>query len=184
VTLPPGWERLDARRSSTGSDPKASTIGIVEVASFVASAVAEPPPTTMTAGLRLTKSAASAGFRSKCFSAQRYFKHKVLAFDEARFPQTCTDAIDCARVSPRLVAVKEANNRHGRLLRARNQRPRDGRAAECSDKVTPPHWSSRRRLLPTSFGNAITPGICERRNGVNDQFPMQESWIVHVAIGS
>ena len=67
------------------------------------------------------------------------FKHEVLAFDEARIPETCPDAIDCARISPGLVAVKEANNRHGRLLRARNQRPRGGRAANAGDEITPLH---------------------------------------------
>jgi hypothetical protein len=62
----------------TGNDPKpdrirasVNTIGIVDVAAFAARIVTAPPVETRTAALRPTSSAAIAGKRSYCPSAQR-----------------------------------------------------------------------------------------------------------------
>src|SRR5215831_6261781 len=59
--LLPGRLRLWTRPIWTGSIPVTKTIGIVVVAAFAASAEAEPPTVTITEGLRLTSSVASAG---------------------------------------------------------------------------------------------------------------------------
>src|SRR5262249_5500543 len=64
VILPPGCARLATRPTSTGSEPMIKTIGIVCVAALAARAAAVVPATAMTATLRPTSSAASAGSRS------------------------------------------------------------------------------------------------------------------------
>jgi hypothetical protein len=60
VTLPLGRLMLATRPISTGSAAAEKTIGIVMLPVFAARAEG-PPPTTITATLRLTRSAASAG---------------------------------------------------------------------------------------------------------------------------
>src|SRR5262249_19840855 len=72
VTLPPGRLRLSTIPAATGSELVVKTIGMVLVAAITARTAGRAPPTRMTATLRLMRSAASAGARSKCPSAQRY----------------------------------------------------------------------------------------------------------------
>jgi transposase len=55
-----------------GRKPMTKTIGMVVVAALAASAGGMPPAVAMTETLRPTRSAASAGSRSYCPSAQRY----------------------------------------------------------------------------------------------------------------
>src|SRR5215211_3154492 len=71
VAFPPGRARLATRPSLTGSRPPVNTIGIVGVAVLAANAGSPPPVATITATGRRTKSAANAGRRSYCPSAQR-----------------------------------------------------------------------------------------------------------------
>jgi hypothetical protein len=61
VKFPPGRARLATAPYSTGSTPLPNTIGVVEVASFIASASAIPPIVAIRSTLRPTRSAASAG---------------------------------------------------------------------------------------------------------------------------
>lgn len=70
VTFAPGWRRLAASPSATGSDPLAVTMGIVDVARFAAIVVLVVP-VTMTSTLRRTSSAASIGSRSLSLRPQR-----------------------------------------------------------------------------------------------------------------
>src|SRR5262249_10916423 len=70
VTLPPGRERLVTRPAATGSVPKATTIGMVDVACFTGAAALSAG--TMTSTLRRTNSAATSAKRSGRPSAQRY----------------------------------------------------------------------------------------------------------------
>src|SRR5262249_24318482 len=70
--VPPGRPRLDTRPSLTGSSPTMKTMGVVAVAPLAANAEAGPPFVAITATRRRTSSAASAGRRSYCPSAQRY----------------------------------------------------------------------------------------------------------------
>ena len=72
VRLPPGRFRLATSPSATGSAPVRKTTGMVLVAALAASTPSTWPATAITATLRLTRSAASAGSRSFCSSAQRY----------------------------------------------------------------------------------------------------------------
>ena len=71
VRLPSGRARLETRPSLTGSSPTLNTMGIVAVAALAANATGLPPVAAMTATCRRTNSAASAGSRSYCPSAQR-----------------------------------------------------------------------------------------------------------------
>jgi hypothetical protein len=68
VTLPPGRFRLATRPSLTGSLPVVNTIGIVVVDDLAR--IAARVLLTMTAGRRVTTSAAKASNLSKRFSAQ------------------------------------------------------------------------------------------------------------------
>jgi hypothetical protein len=63
VRLPPGRGKLATRPASTGSMPVSKTIGIVEVASFAASAEGMLP-VAIRLTLRATRSAANPGKRS------------------------------------------------------------------------------------------------------------------------
>jgi hypothetical protein len=72
VALPFGRAKLSTSPTLTGSSATPNTIGIVEVAAFAASAAGMPPIATITATWRSTRSAAIAGSRSYCPSAQRY----------------------------------------------------------------------------------------------------------------
>src|SRR5262249_9479141 len=65
VILPPGRLRLVTRSYLTGSSASVKTIGIVEVASFAATAAYGEPVATITATLRSTRSAASSGRRER-----------------------------------------------------------------------------------------------------------------------
>ena len=68
VTFTPGLLRLVTRPNATGSPAMTKTIGMVVVAAFAASA-GSVPTATITATRRRTRSAASEGSRSNCFSA-------------------------------------------------------------------------------------------------------------------
>ena len=63
VALLPGRARLVTRPSLTGSSATKKTMGI-EVVAFPAAIEAGPPPLTMSATRRRTRSAASSGNRS------------------------------------------------------------------------------------------------------------------------
>jgi hypothetical protein len=71
VRLPAGRLRLATSLFFTGSLAKALTMGIVVVAALRAKAELSPPGAATTATRRPTSSAASAGRRSLCPSAQR-----------------------------------------------------------------------------------------------------------------
>jgi hypothetical protein len=92
------------------------------------------------------------------------FKHEVLAFDEAASLKTCPDAVDCARVSPRLVAVKQANNRHCRLFCACRERPSGGRSCKRFDEIASSHCLYQGGDYAER--DVITEEGCRRRNAV------------------
>src|SRR5215831_8289525 len=71
VKLPPGRARLATSPSLTGSSATTNTMGIVVVPALAANAEAKFPA-AITATCRRTSSAASAGSRSNCPSAERY----------------------------------------------------------------------------------------------------------------
>ena len=87
VTLPPGRARLPTRPEATGSAAPTTTMGIVVVASFAASADADTMA-TITSGLFFTISAASAGSRAKSPSAERRSTTIVLpsTYPKSRIP--------------------------------------------------------------------------------------------------
>ncbi len=66
------------------------------------------------------------------------FDRHVVALDIARFAQAFPERAYKTRVLVRRSAVEEADNRQGRLLSARRERPR-GRAAEQRDELAPLH---------------------------------------------
>jgi hypothetical protein len=72
VRLPQGRARPATRPVATGSSPITATMGIVELAFLPARAELSPPPVIKTSTLRLARSSANAGRRSKRPSAERY----------------------------------------------------------------------------------------------------------------
>ena len=68
----PGWAAERGWPAFTGSPPLAKTMGIVEVAALAAIADAVPPMARIRSTERRTRSAASAGRRPYCPSAERY----------------------------------------------------------------------------------------------------------------
>src|SRR5262249_40251525 len=78
----------------------------------------------------------------------------VLALDVAVIPEALAKCAQTVRHSVRRSDVKEPDDRHRRLLRARRQRPRDGRTTAKRDELAPPHSI-------TSSARAMTvAGIC------------------------
>src|SRR5262245_38492526 len=79
----------------------------------------------------------------------------VLALYVAGFGEAFTERACMAGGAIERPTADKADHRHRRLLRARRERPRRGRAAECGQK------------LPPSDGNCHTPLPCEVRKGKN-----------------
>src|SRR5262249_26091486 len=67
------------------------------------------------------------------------FDRHVAAFDVAGFLQGLTECSRHWLVSGRRLGVEKSDHRHRRLLRARRERPRDGRAAEQRDELAALH---------------------------------------------
>src|SRR5215813_10833911 len=86
------------------------------------------------------------------------FDCQVLAFTKASLFKTLTESRCKALKCFSGPAVKKPDHRHRRLLRARRERPRCSRAAECSQQ------------FPPSDGDCHTPLPCEVRKG-NDTTP-------------
>src|SRR5262249_15936848 len=63
----------------------------------------------------------------------------VLAFGVARFAQAPVECGQIVRHTIGRSAIKKADHRHGRLLRARRQWPRSYRASEQRDELAAPH---------------------------------------------
>jgi len=83
VTLPPGRLRLATQPSCTGSRLVVNTMGIVVVAALAGNSAT--PFGAITSTLRRTKSAASAGKRLYCPSAQQVLYGYVAALDVTGF---------------------------------------------------------------------------------------------------
>ena len=105
MTRPPGRLRLATRPCWTGSPAVVNTTGIVVVAALVANTEAPPPVAAITATLRPTRSAASAGNRSGCPSKKRYStRHCGLRQSRLHLSRGETHLSRlAARFSPRLV---------------------------------------------------------------------------------
>src|SRR6516165_4422811 len=106
----------------------------VEVAALAASAAGSPPAETKTATFlhqfgRLRRQPVVLTDRPAVFD------HHVLALDEAAFVQAPAERGESYGIIGRSEA-KKANHRHGRVLRARRERPRR-RAAEQRDDLAP-----------------------------------------------
>jgi hypothetical protein len=67
----------------------------------------------------------------------------VLAFDIAAFTKALAERGRITRVGMERLSANNADHRHCRLLRARCERPRDGRAAETQDELAPSHVPSK-----------------------------------------
>src|SRR5262249_39353673 len=79
----------------------------------------------------------------------------VLAFDIARVPQSQPK---CHLVRSRIArrpAAGEPDHRHGRLLRARGERPRGRRAAEQRDELAPLHSITSSARASTLSGTSM-----------------------------
>src|SRR5262249_51374794 len=75
---------------------------------------------------------------------------KVLSLAEARFPQAPAKGGDKRLAALRIGVAQKADDRHGRLLRPRNSRPRHRSPAEKPDDIAPPHSitsSARTRIV-------------------------------------
>src|SRR5262249_45899190 len=78
---------------------------------------------------------------------------EIVTLDEACFGESLAQPID-HELGPRCRGVSEKPyHRHRRLLRARRERPRGRRTAECSQQ------------FPPSDGDCHTPLPCEVRQG-------------------
>src|SRR4249919_532163 len=95
VRFQPGRLRLLTRPTATGSLLLANAMGMVAVAALAARAAALPKA-AMTATLRRTRSAASAGSRSNCSSAQRK-SNQVAVRDVAALGEAFLERGDRAR---------------------------------------------------------------------------------------
>ncbi len=138
VRLPSGRFMLPTSPSSTGSPPIQKMIGIVNVAAFAASVAGVLPSAAITVTRRRTRSAASAGNRSFCPSAQRY-SIATSACDVARFAQALVERAHTTRPQVRRFAAEQPNHRHRELLRTRSKRPRSRRTAKKRDELAPSH---------------------------------------------
>src|SRR5262249_43844506 len=89
------------------------------------------------------------------------FNFHVLAFDIAEFAETGSKCGQERRIGPGKPAAQKSDHRHRRLLRARRQRPRHRRAAECGQQF-PPSDDDRHTPLPCEVrkGNDTTPRAC------------------------
>src|SRR5262249_52985483 len=69
------------------------------------------------------------------------FDRDVAAFDIAHFTQAFSKRPDVVGVRFGRAGVQKSNYRHCGLLRARRERPRDGRTADKRYELAPPHLS-------------------------------------------
>ena len=81
------------------------------------------------------------------------FDRDILALDIARVLQALAETAQRLAERIRRLAVKDTDDRH-RLLRARDERPRDSRAAEKANEFTSPHIAPKLRaaLYPLKPG--------------------------------
>src|SRR5262249_5933562 len=93
------------------------------VAALAANAGGEAVVATITATFRRTKSAASAGSRSICLSAQTVFDRPILALDIAGVFESLTECAHPPRVRLRRLSVEKPDDRQRRLLRTDGERP-------------------------------------------------------------
>src|SRR6516165_6864608 len=84
------------------------------------------------------------------------FDRYILALDIAGFGQALTEGGSHRRVGPGRRTVEKPDHRHPRLLRARRERPRGGRAAEQRDELAPFH-SITSSASASSVGGISTP---------------------------
>jgi hypothetical protein len=110
VTFPPGRPRLRTNPARTGSEAVVNTIGVVFVAVIAARMATSPAPAQITATLRLTRSAAIAGRRSKWPSAQRY---SMVTFPPSAKPASprprwnpTMRSVHCAADTPRRTPIR------------------------------------------------------------------------------
>ena len=146
--FPPGLATLDTSPVSTGFPATAITIGIVVVACLAAKA-AGVPWVTMTATLRRTRSAASAGRRSYLPSAQRY--STAMALDIAVVAKPKPPGLYLGRISNRVRTTEKSDHRHCRILCARRERP-CCRATDYRDELAPPHSITSSAMESTLSG--------------------------------
>src|SRR5262249_5477334 len=104
------------------------------------------------------RSAANSGKPAALVVPPAVFDRHVPAFDIAQFTEPFAESghefCDCFWWT----RIKKSNHRQRRLLRARRERPRGRRAAECG------------KQLPPSDGDCHTPLPCEVRKS-NDPTP-------------
>src|SRR5213083_1904346 len=74
----------------------------------------------------------------------------ILALDVADFTNALPECGQKACTISRRRAAEEPDHRHRRLLRARGERPRRGRAAEQRDETAPFQWIELHRVLPAT----------------------------------
>jgi hypothetical protein len=129
VTLPPGRDRLATRPAATGSVPRATMMGMVDVACFTTTAALSA--VTITSTLRRTNSSAISPMRSGRPSAQRYSIVTVrAALDPAELAKSLNEGVDPRPPDRCRRRAEKADGRNfSLLLRARRKRPRC-RAAE------------------------------------------------------
>src|SRR6516225_4586458 len=85
------------------------------------------------------------------------FDHDVLALDKASFLQALTEGgHEVHSVSERGVP-QEPDHRHLRLLRARRERPRGGRAAEERNELAALHYSIISSARPDRGSGMVMP---------------------------
>jgi hypothetical protein len=101
VMFPPGRLRLVTRPKRTGSSPTLNTMGMLAVAALAAKATPSPPPVTMTATCRVTKSSARAGSRSYRPYAKR---NSITTFWSVTYPVSFRPRRNAASIGTSLSA--------------------------------------------------------------------------------
>jgi hypothetical protein len=134
VTLPLGRLMLATRPISTGSAAVEKMIGIVMLPVFAARAEG-PPPATITATLRLTRSAPVPAI-DRNDPRPSGTRPALAALDIAGLAQAPPEGGDRTGILGGRCTVEESDHRHSRLLRVRRQRP-CRRAAESGDEFAP-----------------------------------------------
>ena len=143
VTFPPGRLKLATRPSLTGSAPVANTMGIVCTCSLCRKGSREK------GGSNDRHPLAHEVGREHRQSLILSFCPSVLQFDVAAIgipslTQTLPEGADTESVGFGRSTAEQSNHRHGRLLRARRERPSDCGATptQNTEKFPPPHTPS------------------------------------------
>src|SRR5262249_3683817 len=85
------------------------------------------------------------------------FDTDVAAIDEAGLRKAASECIHAVCPFGGRYAVKDADHRHRRLLRARRNRPRCRRAAEKRDELAPAHHSITSSARRTRLSGTVRP---------------------------